>query len=433
MGKLIRAAAVAAVVAVLAPGGVAGARESGTITIEGLVYFDRNTNGLPDPGERPLANARGVRVFNGATKEFIGEYGTDADGRYRVELPDTPLAIYNHNTDLYQATSQSSFHTKGGGGTFDFGIRGAWLPVNCWLDDGDGAFNGEPAPPGGCPLRITGGPGVDRPVDAPTEHGDLFFQDVPAGEYEVTAAPLFKDGLALVGGTNPNLVDWTTYAKKISVVPGEAEPWVEAGYAPATGDIAVGVRVEPARERYEIGDEIEIVVPVTNRGTAPERATFVIGEPHDKVERLSISDNATTDAPGSNVYLLKDRLLPGATTEVRVKVRIKARFTDVNVSARAVNELRDADFSNNVVGVRVRVGDDEPSTTPTTGSTTSSAPSSSSSVPPTTTTTTAAAAASAGSGLAGTGAAPLGLAALGLVLLGGGAFTLLVARRRRRA
>ncbi|WP_158847285.1 hypothetical protein [Saccharothrix deserti] len=422
----------AAIAVAMTSGGPAGAQED-TVTIEGLVWLDRNSNGVVDAPEPGLAKARGVRVYDATTKLHIKDVGTDENGRYKAEgLPNVPLAIYSHNADVYLSTTKSTFNPVNGGGTFDFGIRGAYLPVPCWVDsDGNRSYDGEPPPPGGCPLRITGGPGVDRPVDPPNAVANItHFADVPSGEYTVTAGTLFDQGLALIEPTKQNHVDWVTYTKKITVNVGQSEPWIEAGYFAAEGDMAYTARVEPAEDGYRIGDEVDVVVPITNKGDVPERAEFVLGEPFDEqAEKLSVSDNVESD--GSNLYTLKDRLLPGATAEVRFKLRIKTAFSMVNVVGTHINELPDADFGNNVVKFPVRVDDGtttQPTTPVETTTTTTAAPT-------TTTTTTAPAVVqvAGGSGLASTGAVPLPLLAIGGLLVGGGALTFLAARRRRRA
>ncbi|MFC5056856.1 LPXTG cell wall anchor domain-containing protein [Saccharothrix xinjiangensis] len=420
-------AAFAAVAAGTAPAAAQDDDTGDTVVIEGRVWFDRNANGKRDEGEPPLANGRAIRVSDVATRLDIGVFGTDAEGRYRAVVPDVPVMVYNHNADVFEPTTRYPSQPVVGGGTFDFGLRGADVPVLCWVEDDDPTDSAGTTPPGGCPVRIAGGPfEVDLAVGRQPVNGTYFFHDLPAGRYTITAGTLFEHGLALVRPTHENDVDWATYTREIEIDHSLSGPWVEVAYDEARGDMSYALRLEPGRDRYEVGDEFEAVVSVTNEGTVPERATFVIGEPHDKVETLSVSANATTDAPGGNAYVLKDRLLPGATAEVRVKARITAPFSRVDVSGRAVNELRDADFGNNVVGVQVLVGGgtSTTSTTPTTSTTTTA---------PTTTGSPAVPVAGDGGDLADTGAAPFPLFALGGLLLGGGALALVAARRRRRA
>lgn len=426
MRNVSRAAAACAAFAALAASAVPAAAQDGTVVIEGLVWFDRNGNGTREAGEPPLANGRAIRVSDVATKQDIGAFGTDAEGRYRAVVPDVPVMVYNHNADVFQPTTKHLSRPVVGGGTFDFGLRGADVPVLCWVEDDNPTDSSGTTPPGGCPVRLTGGPfGVDLPIGQPTANGTYFFNDLPAGKYAVTAGTLFEHGLALTRPDHENDVDWATYRREIEIDHSLSGPWVEVTYDEARGDMAYVLRLEPNRDRFEVGEEFEAVVSVTNRGTAPERAAFVLGEPFDQqAEKLSVGDNVTAEA---GEYTLKDRLLPGETAEVRFKLRVKAPFSMVDVVGAHVNELPDADPSNNAARVPVTIGggtSTTPPTTSTTPPTTTTAPTTGSSTIPV---------AGDGGDLAETGAAPFPLFALGGLLLGGGALALVAARRRRRA
>ncbi|MFC6091473.1 LPXTG cell wall anchor domain-containing protein [Saccharothrix lopnurensis] len=420
MRNLSRAAAACAAFTALAAGTVpAAAQDGGTVVIEGLVWFDRNADGKRDAGEQPLANGRAIRVSDAATRQDIGVFRTDARGRYRAEVPDVPVMVYNPNADVFRPTTKAPSQPVVGGGTVDFGLRGADVPVLCRVEGGAGT-----TPPSGCPVRVTGGPlDVDRSAE-PAVGGDSSFQDLPAGRYTITAGALFGHGLALVRPTGGDRVDWVTYTREIEIDHTLVGPRVELAYGAARGDMSYALRLEPGRDRYAVGDEFEAVVSVTNGGTAPERAVFALGEPSDRqAERVAIGDNVTADANG---YTLEDRLPPGATAEVRFTLRVKAPFSAVDVVGAGVNELPDADSSNNAARVPVLIGDGA-STTSTT------APTATITTAPSTTGSATVPVAGDGGNLADTGAAPLPLFALGGLLLGGGALALVAARRRRRA
>jgi hypothetical protein len=71
-----RFAAILAAVGVAALASPLAVAEENTVTVEGLVWFDRDADGVVDVGEPPLANGRGVSVYNASTKELIERFGT---------------------------------------------------------------------------------------------------------------------------------------------------------------------------------------------------------------------------------------------------------------------------------------------------------------------------------------------------------------------
>lgn len=413
---------VAGLTAVLVVAGTGTAAAQDGATVEGLVWFDRNANGKVDEGEPPLANGRGVRVFQG--KQFIGEYGTDANGRYRATgLPAGGLTIFSHNTDVYAATTDSAFYDKGAG-TYDFGIRGGTVTGLAYVDaNRDGVKQGgeealRPAHEVGGTVATTSADGTYR------------VEDVPEGEHTFQAADLRRPGrLSLVD--SPEL-DWNTGAKRLFVGKG-AEVRLDTRYFKPRGDFAVGeLAVEPAEDVHALGDEVELVVPITNRGEAPESSSFVMVDLDARF--VSASDNVTVDTPElGNEFHLKERLAPGAGVEVRLRYALdRAEIKSFHVFSRPGEYFGDEDFGNNNSIRPISVSGPSTSVPPTT----TTAPTSSTTAPTTatsTTTTTPAPVAGGrqGTGLAGTGAAPLPFLVVGGLLLGGGVLTYLAARRRR--
>jgi hypothetical protein len=427
------AAVLTAVSAVALTSPLAVAQED-TVTLEGLVWFDRNANGVVDAGEPPLANGRAVRVFNG--KEFIGEYGTDANGRYKVEgLPNTQLSIYNHNTDIYEATTTSSFFPHGGG-TFDFGIRGGTVQAFSYVDFNlDGVKSAyEEEVPGDQPLRLTyyglisgGEPDKGVVMPAPTRgaNGEFTFSDVPLGEHVLGADNRWPD-LKLAPPLVDHDIDPVTRQKAIVVREAETTR-VDARYTYPDADFVAGAaKLVPGKDGYRPGDEVELVVPITNKGEAADKPSFLL---LGAVPRV-VSTSANVVAVGPAEFALRDLMAVDETVEVRVKfVLDDPEVEQFHLFIDPVSALnhRDVDRKNNHAIVPVTYLPAEPTTTPPTGTTTTTAP-------PTPTTTSTAVIVAGGRGLANTGAAPLPFLGIGvLLLIGGGALTFLAARRRRRA
>ncbi|MGM1058822.1 hypothetical protein [Saccharothrix sp. Mg75] len=424
------AAVLVAAAAVTTTGGIAQG-QGGTVTIEGLVWFDRDANGRFDEGEQPLSNGRAVRVFEHDTKAFIGEYGTDANGRYRVEgLPDVKLAIYNPNTDRYEATTDAQFFGSGSR-TLDFGIRGGTVEVSTFIDaDQDGTRQTwEREVEGGEPIRLIFDR-VDRPAPVRGADNVLVFHDLPFGEH-LLLAPEQRPFFELAPVLTERDVDPATYRKAFHVDPGTTTR-VDVRYVRPDSDWSVGAaRLEPAKDVYQVGDEVEFVVSVTSGAVQDQTSVFMFKDPG---ELLSLSDNLV-DA-GAGEFVMAAPVEPNTTSEFRLRYRV----TDLEVEQLHLfvdlisrRSLPDPDSKDNHAFLPIEVVE-RTTTTPPAEPTTTAPANPTDPVAPTTTTTAAAVAQTGpGGGLAGTGAAPFALLVAGALLVGGGSLALLAARRRRRA
>ncbi|MEU6150959.1 hypothetical protein ABZ816_13250 [Actinosynnema sp. NPDC047251] len=410
------AAGCAAALAVLLPG-LAQAQDD-TTSITGLVWFDRNENGVVDAGEPPLANGRAVRVFNAATKEFIGEFGTDGTGRYRADLPDVPLAIYNHNTDVYRATTTSSFFPEEAGGTFDFGIKGATVwGYSFWDVDGDGVKqDGERAlpQPGTGRTYAVSGP-VTLTADHPGPDGVQRVHDVPDGEFTFSpGTPGAAENLLLVDPTTGHDVP----ADRRITVAGGQDVRVDARYFEAVHDAAAGPLTVTPDGPARVGDLLEVVVPLENRGTVPVRIGLA------PVSRLAVS-GVVGAVPWQGVWRTADAVPAGGRVEVTVTVKLTEPLDEVRF--RVVTEEPDADRANDESAAKVVVI--TPTTTPTTPPPATTTPTTTTAG--TTTTSATAVVVPSPGGLAGTGASPGPFLLIGGLLVGGGGVAWFAARRRR--
>ncbi|OKI39270.1 hypothetical protein A6A25_03670 [Saccharothrix sp. CB00851] len=426
MGTLTgRFAAVVAAVGVAALVSPLAVAEENTVALDGLVWFDRDADGVVDAGEPPLANGRGVRVFDATTKQFIGEYGTDANGRYRVEgLPDVPLAIYNHNTDIFEATTESTLNPVSGGGTFDFGVRGGTVRGFSFRDrNRDGVRQThEGDVPGAPTVRLIHGI-VDVKPATRGVNGEYEFTDVPVGD-KVTIVADKAPELKLAPKVSEFDVDPVTRDKKIVVRAGETTR-VDVRYTHLDADFVAGTpRLEPAADAYRVGDVVTFVVPMTNGGEAPDIPDMVVFG--STPEFVGAGDGVTVITPGQE-FRLSEPMAVGATVEVRLTYRLDdPEFDRFHLLIRPFSALghEETNFrDNHAVVPLVYATGEQPTSTTTTAPTTT----------PTTATTPVVVAGGSGNGLASTGAAPLPWLAIGGLLLGAGALALLAARGRRRA
>ena len=409
--------------------------QENTVTLEGLVWFDRDADGVVDAGEPPKSYGWGVRVFNATTDEFIGEYGTGADGRYRAEVPDVPLAIHSHNAERFESTTKATFSPVSGGGTFDFGVRGGTVQGFDFVDaNRDGVKQSdEEQVPGDQAVSLffysggLEGPGTIVPQPTRGPDGGFAYQDLPFGDYKLVAAdksPRFMIAPPLPGGHDVDPVTRERAVRVPSVDPVRAD----ARYARPNGDFEVGEpRLEPAREAYRVGDVVTLTVTVTNRGETPDKPSFVVFG--STPEFLSANDALEVVTPGQD-FRTRDALAVGAKVDVRLEYRLTdPEFDEFHLFARPISAfgIKDVDVRNNHAVVPLEYLADEPTTSTTPAPETTTAPTS------TTTADAAVQVANGGSGLADTGATPLPWAAIGGLLLGAGALTFLAARRRRRA
>ena len=423
-GRLTALVAAAGVVALASPLAVA---QEATVTLEGLVWFDRDADGVVDPGEPPLANGRGVDVYDARTKARIGEYRTDANGRYEATgLPDVPLAIYNYNSDSYEATTPATINPVSGGGRFDFGFRGGTVRGFSFADaNRDGVRQTYEADVPGAPtVRLVHGVVDVKPATRGVK-GEYEFTDVPVGD-QVTVVADNVPEMKLAATVTEHDVDPATRAKKIVVRAGETTR-VDVRYTHLDADFVAGTpRVEPTEDAYRLGDVVTLVVPVTNRGEAPDNPEMVVFG--STPEFVAADAPVAVITPGQEFRLTRSMAV-GETVDVRLTYRLdEPGFDRFHLLIRPFSALghKETNFSDNhaIVPLKYTTGEQPPTTTTTTA-------------PATAITSTSAPAMvqspGGGSGLARTGAAPLPLLAVGGLLLGGGALTFLAARRRRRA
>ncbi|MET8758252.1 LPXTG cell wall anchor domain-containing protein [Lentzea sp. NPDC004782] len=383
------------------------AAEDEKITVDGLVWLDRDQNTKHDPSEPVLGNWRGVQVKKVGTDEVVGEFPTDANGRYRAELPAGRYIMTVLANGEYSTTNGMT-RLVGSTATFDFGLRGASIAGRSFADmnrDGLRQADEELLSPG----TLNG-----KPVPMPREDGQFSVEDLPYGKYKFVPADYTSHRLVLAA---PN----GTFEFTLGELEGPSP--LDVRYIKPKGDLTISTpALSPAKDVYVVGDEVEATFQITNKGEAPESPTFTTGK--WSLTTLAHSDNVEPTPGSYDEFAVKSPLLPGQSIDVKIRVRFDSTEPEqVNVLVRP-SRWGDDPFKDNVRIVPIKVAERsaEISTPPASSTTTA---------PPATTTTPAVAKAGDKSGLASTGASPLGFLALGALLLAAGLGAFFVARRRR--
>ncbi|MEU0877628.1 LPXTG cell wall anchor domain-containing protein [Lentzea sp. NPDC005914] len=407
----------------LAGAGLPAAAQDETITVEGVIFLDRNGNESYDAGETVRANGPGVWVTNVDTNEKVGEFGTDANGRYRAVLPKGPKYLVvnqdKNGFDLPFGARPATEDLK-----LDFPLWGRFIEGHSFVDtNGDGVKQDGEAPATG-EIKVSGKATDGTQVDVATKPGadGLFRFELKIGDYTLTAPDLSRQGLALAKPRGSTDIDWLTGQAKIG---GDRNTRIDMRYFEPKADSALeDTTISPAKDTYTVGDQIDVKFKLVNKGDLPGKMSvvmFSIAETDVKI--LSRSDNVTGTMQDFETVR---KILPGESVTVEMKLELAStEVTEIYPFVRPfVGGYKDVDHKNQGQSFRKVIKVVEKST---------ATPSTPASSPETTTPTTTPAVAKAGnkSGLASTGASPLGFLALGALLLAAGTGAFFVARRRR--
>jgi hypothetical protein len=389
------------------------------ITIEGLVWLDRNGDKKFD-GEAVLAGeARIVKISKHDGGDVVGEYATDDKGRYAAR--DLPAGKYDVQVSRARYTPTTPRNVTSEGGTVDFGVRGAGIAGHSFHDrnrDGVRQIGEELLSPG----TLNG-----KPIGMPGEDGQFSVDDLPFGKYKFVAADYSQRGLALVKPPGTYPIDWATGTLEFTLGEFEGPAPLEVLYFEPKADAAVeGLTIAPAKDTYVVGEQIDVEFKLANKGDVPGKLSAVMFN-FGSVRLISRSDNVTGSKDDFETVA---PVLPGESVTVAMKIEITGTdLAEIWPFARPwVGPFKDVDRSNQGTQVKKQIKVVEKgaeTTAPTTPSGTTTA------APAATTTAPAIAQAGSRSGLASTGASPLGFLGLGALLLAAGTAAFLVARRRR--
>ncbi len=401
------------------------AAQDETITIEGLVYLDRNANRKPDAGESPRVGTR-IWAMNLDTRKIKWESTTGADGRYKAVLPKGPK--YSVGLDFGDYTAnRSEWVLSESHANADFAFAGYFVEGFTFVDtNGDGEKQEDEKTHEG-KVKVTGRSNSGTEVNVETRSGvdGAYRLDLPLGEYQVVAPDLTANQLALAAPKSDRDIDWVTGTRKFPTGNDGARNYrVDLRYLEAKADIGLASAITPVKDVYTVGDQIDVKFTLSNKGNVPVAPDLVLGSFYAKL--VSHSDNVKLQPGSDDDFTVVNKILPGQQIEVALKVELNdVKYNEVHALVRFnYGRLPDVDHKNNVVSTKIKVV--EKSTAEP------SAPSSTSATAvPTTTTTPAVAKAGNNSDLASTGASPLGFLGLGALLLAAGTGAFFVARRRR--
>lgn len=421
MQKLFAVAMTAALV--LPAVATSAAAQDEKITVEGVVFFDHNGNEAFDAGEPVRADSPGVSVRDLDADKIVGEFPTDANGRYRAVLPKGPrYLVVRNEVEGYNGPWGAKIVQEDR--TLDFPLWGRYVSGISFVDaNGDGVKQADERTVGGR-VQVAGETSTKKPVKVEAEIAadGSYHVELPEGDYTLTAPDLTGQGLAVAKPLKDNDVDWLTGQAKV-LTPIYR---IDLRYFEPEADVAAeSIVITPAKDTHTVGEEIGVDVKLTNKGDVPGTLSFVLLGTSE-MKFLAHSPSVT----GSNGdYETVAKILPGQSVTVGLKLEfVKAGSAEIWPFARPwVNGHKDVDRTNQGVQLKKTVNVVEKTTTEP-----STSPSSSEATTPTTTTTTPAVAQEGSkSGLASTGASPLGFLALGALLLAAGVSAFFVARRRR--
>lgn len=400
------------------------------ITIEGLIYQDRNANRKPDTGESPKAGTR-LKAMNLDTREIKWEFTTGEDGRYQAVLPKGPKYSVFLDFDGYDYTANrvSWDNLSESRADTDFAVAGYFVDGFTFVDtNGDGEKQDDEKVHQG-KVKVVGKSNSGAEVNVETQSGadGAYRFDLPLGEYKVVAPDLAANGLALAKPKSDKDIDWVTGARAFPTGnDGSRNYRVDLRYFVAKADIALAAAVTPVKETYVLDEQIEVKLTLSNKGDVPVVPSVVMAGFVAKL--VSHSDNIKFLNGSDDEFETVSKILPGQHADVVLKIELNdLTFDKVQPIVRFdYGNLKDVDHKNNVLVPPIAIKVVAKSTTePTTPSSTTGTPA------PTTTTDPAVAKAGNKSGLASTGASPLGFLGLGALLLAAGTAAFFVARRRR--
>lgn len=330
--------AVATTAALLLPvAGTAAAQEE-KITIEGLVWLDRNADRKFE-NEAVLAGEKIVRITKYDGGDLVGEYTTDDNGRYAAR--DLPAGKYSVTAVNYRYTPTTQRNVASEGGTVDFGVQGQFVTGRSFVDrnrDGVRQPDEELLSPG----TLNG-----KQIPVSREDGQFSVDDLPYGKYEFVAADYTKRGLALVKPEGTRPVDWATGRLEFTLSELEGPGSLDVMYFEPKGDGALeGTAISPAKDTYVLGEQIEVSFKLLNKGDVPGKLSVVMfGLGSTDAKLISLSDNVTGTMQD---FEMVEKLLPGESITVVMKLELAStELKEISPFARPfIGGFKDVDHKN---------------------------------------------------------------------------------------
>ncbi|MFC0433248.1 SdrD B-like domain-containing protein [Kutzneria buriramensis] len=355
-GSLVRRGLIAATAGAVIAGPLLGAAtawaDTGTGSIAGLVWFDRNSDHRQDNGE-PAFGASTVTVTDVAdgtsttiTTDMIkGTYALDGlkPGVYEVS---GAQAGYASTT----APAVCVTVPAGGRATADFGIRGGTIVGKAWVDsNGDGLRQpGEPPLAG---VNFTAyEPNLRHNNAAASDaSGNYAIQDLPAGSYQLSAGtPDPTYGLTRSGGDSAFDPLTQSVGSPVRVDTGRRINPIDAGFVEAHLDTAITALTVP--DQLHVGDQVSIAVDAANLSDAAEILNGSVAFPTG-ITPVSATATGGLPAAVSGQYAsfgsFNSFVAPHTTVHVTIVVKVTGALSNATITANATKFAGDINPANN--------------------------------------------------------------------------------------
>jgi hypothetical protein len=361
-GNLVRRGLIAATAGAVIVGPLLGTATAwagtGTGSITGLVWFDRNSDHQQDNGE-PVFGGSTVTVTNVAdgssstitTDLFNGTYTVSGlqPGVYKVS---GAQAGYASTTAPAVCVTVSA----DGQATADFGIRGGTIVGKAWVDsNGDGLRQPGESPLAGVNftayepnLRHSNGAASDS-------SGNYAIQDLPAGSYQLSAGtPDSTYGLTRSGGDSAFDPLTRAVSSPVQVDAGRRTHPLDAGFVEAHLDTAVTALTVP--DQLHVGDQVSISVDAANLSDAAENLSGSVQFP---AGLTPVSATATGGLPASvlgqyaSFGTFNSFVAAHTTVHVTIVVKVTGALSNAAITATATKFAGDINSANNTLTQQV--------------------------------------------------------------------------------
>lgn len=352
--RLGTVAAIAGLVLVCPLSGTSTAwADSGTGSISGLVWFDRNSDHTQDHGERGYGGSTVTitDLSEGTTTTITTDVGT---GTYTVN--DLQPGVYRVSGAQagYVSTTARSVRVRvvaGGEATASFGVRGGTIVGKAWNDsNGDGLRQPSEA----------GIAGVNMYAYDSTQHlaagatsdasGNYRIEDLAAGIYSLSLySPVPGYGLTTSGGDSVLDPLTGTDSSPVRVDAGRRVGPFDVGFIAAQVDTAITAITVP--DQLHVGDQVSIGVDVANLSNVPEQLMGTVSFPAGLVPvSATATDGLPAGVSGQYAYvgLQSSPAVPANTTvHLVVLANVTTALSDAAVVADTPVFSSDLDTANN--------------------------------------------------------------------------------------
>ncbi|CRK60876.1 hypothetical protein [Alloactinosynnema sp. L-07] len=366
-GRATAAAMIAAAISPMLFTGTAAA-DAPTTTFGGSVWFDRNSDGAVQDGERGRAGA--VVKASGSGGEFFAE--TDANGKYAFQ--NIPFGAYDvtHSDNGFAATTAATVKITLNAGQqaepVTFGVRGASICGTSWNDaNGDGKHQADEPRIGDNFLGLHNETTGRDTYENTKPDGTYCFQDIQAGTYYVGANDRLQmspqQGWTKEGGDSKfSFVNGRSAV--LTLTPGQKIENFDAGYQVGKMDVRTtqllliwggttyDLKDPNTNLSIQVGDEFTIVGGVVPEGNVAEqlRANLILPDGLKIVDKFGGMQSHIYGQKVSGYFT--ERRHPGLVEFVGAKVKVERAFSNAEIKLEAERSIfGETNLANNVLTV----------------------------------------------------------------------------------